>query len=138
MSEKIGRNDPCPCGSGKKYKNCHYGKEIKKTYTSSGKRKFKATVIKMTDEKSREIFQSSTPTPVSPSEMPTMESLKVRMAKTDYRVKKQDTPEYDLPFSIPSHEDGTETEKPTETEPKQNLEEEFKPSTEDFRKKKEE
>ncbi|MBR3355922.1 MAG: preprotein translocase subunit SecA [Oscillospiraceae bacterium] len=21
--EKIGRNDPCPCGSGKKYKNCH-------------------------------------------------------------------------------------------------------------------
>ncbi|KGR83814.1 preprotein translocase subunit SecA [Lysinibacillus odysseyi] len=22
-SETIGRNDPCPCGSGKKYKNCH-------------------------------------------------------------------------------------------------------------------
>ena len=21
--EKIGRNDPCPCGSGKKYKRCH-------------------------------------------------------------------------------------------------------------------
>ncbi len=21
MSKKIGRNDPCPCGSGKKYKN---------------------------------------------------------------------------------------------------------------------
>jgi preprotein translocase subunit SecA len=21
--QKIGRNDPCPCGSGKKYKNCH-------------------------------------------------------------------------------------------------------------------
>ena len=20
---RIGRNDPCPCGSGKKYKNCH-------------------------------------------------------------------------------------------------------------------
>lgn len=20
--KKIGRNDPCPCGSGKKYKNC--------------------------------------------------------------------------------------------------------------------
>jgi preprotein translocase subunit SecA len=26
VGEKIGRNDPCPCGSGKKYKNCH-GKE---------------------------------------------------------------------------------------------------------------
>jgi len=22
MAEKIGRNDPCPCGSGKKYKKC--------------------------------------------------------------------------------------------------------------------
>lgn len=22
-TKKIGRNDPCPCGSGKKYKNCH-------------------------------------------------------------------------------------------------------------------
>jgi preprotein translocase subunit SecA len=21
--EKAGRNDPCPCGSGKKYKKCH-------------------------------------------------------------------------------------------------------------------
>ena len=20
---RVGRNDPCPCGSGKKYKNCH-------------------------------------------------------------------------------------------------------------------
>jgi preprotein translocase subunit SecA len=23
---KVGRNDPCPCGSGKKYKNCHGAK----------------------------------------------------------------------------------------------------------------
>jgi preprotein translocase subunit SecA len=22
VDEKIGRNDPCPCGSGKKYKHC--------------------------------------------------------------------------------------------------------------------
>ena len=21
--QKVGRNDPCPCGSGKKYKHCH-------------------------------------------------------------------------------------------------------------------
>ena len=26
VGTKIGRNDPCPCGSGKKYKQCH-GKE---------------------------------------------------------------------------------------------------------------
>lgn len=24
--KKIGRNDPCPCGSGKKYKKCHMKK----------------------------------------------------------------------------------------------------------------
>lgn len=24
---RIGRNDPCPCGSGKKFKKCHYGRE---------------------------------------------------------------------------------------------------------------
>lgn len=27
MDRKIGRNDPCPCGSGKKYKQCCLGKE---------------------------------------------------------------------------------------------------------------
>jgi preprotein translocase subunit SecA len=23
QGQKVGRNDPCPCGSGKKYKKCH-------------------------------------------------------------------------------------------------------------------
>lgn len=23
IKPRIGRNDPCPCGSGRKYKNCH-------------------------------------------------------------------------------------------------------------------
>jgi len=27
VEKKVGRNDPCPCGSGKKYKNCH-GKAV--------------------------------------------------------------------------------------------------------------
>ncbi len=27
VEKKVGRNDPCPCGSGKKYKQCH-GKEV--------------------------------------------------------------------------------------------------------------
>ena len=30
---KVGRNDPCPCGSGKKYKKCC----LSKTYTSIGR-----------------------------------------------------------------------------------------------------
>jgi len=27
MSKKLNRNDPCHCGSGKKYKNCHMKKD---------------------------------------------------------------------------------------------------------------
>jgi len=23
VEKRVGRNDPCPCGSGKKYKHCH-------------------------------------------------------------------------------------------------------------------
>lgn len=37
---KVGRNDPCPCGSGKKYKQCCWNKRL-----PLGKRKFKASVI---------------------------------------------------------------------------------------------
>ena len=31
---KVGRNDPCPCGSGKKYKNCCLDKDLKKEMES--------------------------------------------------------------------------------------------------------
>lgn len=37
--EKIGRNDPCHCGSGKKYKNCHMNSE------SSGRGMNKAFIV---------------------------------------------------------------------------------------------
>lgn len=30
MEQKVGRNDPCPCGSGKKFKSCCIDKPIKK------------------------------------------------------------------------------------------------------------
>lgn len=39
MNEKVGRNDPCPCGSGKKYKNCCIGKPVRKPLP------FKATLL---------------------------------------------------------------------------------------------
>lgn len=39
MNDKIGRNDPCPCGSGKKYKSCCINTPQSKPL------KFKATVI---------------------------------------------------------------------------------------------
>ena len=28
--QRVGRNEPCPCGSGKKYKNCHMRQEVAK------------------------------------------------------------------------------------------------------------
>lgn len=31
MKAKIGRNDPCLCGSGKKYKHCCEGKAVEKS-----------------------------------------------------------------------------------------------------------
>ncbi len=44
MVEKVGRNDPCPCGSGKKYKSCCLQKQASKG-TLFGGRKFTAKVI---------------------------------------------------------------------------------------------
>ena len=38
MAEEPGRNDPCPCGSGKKYKKCCLAKK-------SAKRTLSATVL---------------------------------------------------------------------------------------------
>lgn len=36
MNKKVGRNDPCPCGSKKKYKKCCYDKERKPTQPNQG------------------------------------------------------------------------------------------------------
>lgn len=44
MTEKVGRNDPCPCGSGKKYKSCCLQNQPKGS-TIFGGRKFKAKVL---------------------------------------------------------------------------------------------
>ena len=39
VGPKIGRNDPCPCGSGKKYKHCH-GKDCRINTSIAKLRKF--------------------------------------------------------------------------------------------------
>lgn len=44
MNEKLGRNDPCPCGSGKKYKACCLLKKQQKVTSLKG-RKITARVI---------------------------------------------------------------------------------------------
>ncbi|MCL6472862.1 MAG: SEC-C domain-containing protein [Firmicutes bacterium] len=33
IPENLGRNQPCWCGSGKKYKHCHYDRDQKKLST---------------------------------------------------------------------------------------------------------
>lgn len=82
MSEKVGRNDPCPCGSGKKYKNCHYGKEAKKTYTPEGKRKFTAKLLSGS-AKGQSVFQQLA-TPPMPSASEPLENLRFNETKEQY------------------------------------------------------
>lgn len=35
MASTVGRNDPCPCGSGKKYKLCHYTRDREQSATAA-------------------------------------------------------------------------------------------------------
>ncbi|NGX62380.1 MAG: hypothetical protein K940chlam9_01877, partial [Chlamydiae bacterium] len=96
---KVGRNDPCPCGSGKKYKNCCMKKDQEEQtavkYTPSGKRKFKATVLGGS-EKALSVFGRSSPTPQAPVDSDALARLKYRMANKDYRV--EETSQEPLPF----------------------------------------
>lgn len=55
--EKVGRNDPCPCGSGKKFKKCH-GKQ-------SGNKPIQATVIQPESNPLASLFQSRMQTPTT-------------------------------------------------------------------------
>lgn len=135
MTKKIGRNDPCYCGSGKKYKNCHMLIEKESSaakYTAGGKRKIKAKVLSVQD-KSLSIFSRSASMPQAPAAPGTLEKLKFRMTKNDFRKKGNEEP---LPFPIPLPEETVEIPEERERNlPKQG--EEFKATGEDFRKKKE-
>lgn len=55
MTDKIGRNDPCSCGSGKKYKQCCLTKQRPGT-----RRKFTAKVLGVKPKS----LESAEPTPV--------------------------------------------------------------------------
>lgn len=52
MNKEIGRNDPCPCGSGKKYKKCCEAR--------LGQRKFQATVLSSGTTQPQKAAQIST------------------------------------------------------------------------------
>ncbi len=62
MSKEIGRNDPCPCGSGKKFKKCC---ELKSSRHTIGK----AEVLSGTDRMASLFHRTVLPPPVpKPSE----------------------------------------------------------------------
>ncbi|MFC2049543.1 SEC-C metal-binding domain-containing protein [Chlamydiota bacterium] len=136
MVEKVGRNDPCPCGSGKKYKNCHMLQEKETAsakYTPSGKRKFKAKVISAGDQ-SLSVFNRSAPTQQQiPASASSLEKLKFRKTNKDYQKTTEQEP---LPFHIPTPEEPAETPKERERHLPQ-PDEAFKATTKDFQKKKE-
>ncbi|MCH9608760.1 MAG: hypothetical protein S4CHLAM45_06700 [Chlamydiales bacterium] len=126
--KKTGRNDPCPCGSGKKYKNCCLKKDQAgtKTYTPSGKRKFKAKVID-TGAKTSSLFSQSAAVPTGEGDPNTLKDLRYRMAGKDYRKEEKEEkeakpiqePDLDAPKEQTSKE-----HKPGDT---------FKPSSENFK-----
>lgn len=131
---KVGRNDPCPCGSGKKYKQCHMkedqeGKGKGAKYTPSGKRKFTAKVLK---SDSLSVFGRSASTPqVAPSESDRMEKMKFKMTSRDFQVKGEEAKgeAFEMPPQEPSE--------PTQGK-MQRLSETFQPTQQDFREKKKE
>jgi hypothetical protein len=129
MDKKPGRNDPCYCGSGKKYKNCHMLTEKEGNvakYTPAGKRKIKAKVLSAQDQ-SFTVFNRSTPIPQQTGDLPSLQRLKFKMTNQDFR--------HSVEEQIPSaYSSSTRYETPQERIrdlPQEN--EEFIPTTEDFR-----
>jgi uncharacterized protein YchJ len=56
MTEHIGRNDPCPCGSGKKYKKCCELKKSTKQFTYHTMSANEEAVAKKTESKAKALF----------------------------------------------------------------------------------
>jgi hypothetical protein len=76
MSKKVGRNDPCPCGSGKKYKKCCLNKDLEREREEARKKEMEQETeeeiekeIELDREKEIkryfEILQNETPPQIS-------------------------------------------------------------------------
>lgn len=79
--EKVGRNDPCPCGSGKKFKKCCESKMIGKKYLAqklshgsnlagrvSQVSSFFQNTVSQTPTPSQKTFKASLAPPKKPSD----------------------------------------------------------------------
>lgn len=56
MTDKTGRNDPCPCGSGKKYKSCCLIKNAPKPPKSLKDRKITARIASAEPEQKEKVI----------------------------------------------------------------------------------
>ena len=61
---KVGRNEPCPCGSGKKYKHCHYDSDLEERQASAAAA-LKAAAAEEASEESNDDAGSAHPVPES-------------------------------------------------------------------------
>lgn len=124
MNRKIGRNDPCFCGSGKKYKNCCMNKkeEVAK-YTPQGKRKFKAKVLNV-DTSGINVFGKTGQPGQEATQSDILQRMKFSVTSRDFRKKADEKP---IHFSS--------SEKDPEEVKKLDLPDEFKKTKEDFREK---
>lgn len=111
MEEKLGRNDPCSCGSGKKYKNCCLHKKETKTFTPEGKRKFKATLLS------------------GPGSMAGFAAEGFKATTADFRVKEEERP---APKPIKGRR-ASRGPKAGKVEQAKELPGDFLPTSEDFR-----
>ncbi len=61
----VGRNDPCPCGSGKKFKKCCAGKEAAKTVDPTAALRMKSGFADEYLQRAQEIIGERSPTEVA-------------------------------------------------------------------------
>jgi len=73
--KKVGRNDPCPCGSGKKFKKCCERKMLGKRFRVT-KIEAPKTAEQSPDDKSMSGFFQKNVTPVAPPKEEKSSSLK--------------------------------------------------------------
>jgi hypothetical protein len=76
MEDKVGRNDPCPCGSGQKFKKCCYGKPPKLKFTAKVI-KSKETDVALKDKIKTSVAGSA------------QEEQSFKMTTKDFRVTKK-------------------------------------------------
>ncbi len=58
VAEKVGRNDPCPCGSGKKYKKCCEGKEAQSDIAGMSRAEYVARVAAKLSQEDLQVMRA--------------------------------------------------------------------------------